>query len=148
MSVASRLPGNEDDADEELEAAAQHLTKDFYSELMPGAGEASRVQEGSEAESEQVVLPRYPPLASLLGPLPTAASLGLSESIQKCITEKDVGELRVSRCTPCCSLLTFNLSLLALSSNRGLGFSESAALAGLCLGGSVPADNALSVRGP
>ncbi|XP_048831237.1 transcription factor IIIB 90 kDa subunit-like [Brienomyrus brachyistius] len=90
VSVASGLPGNEDDADEELEAAAQHLTEDFYSELMPGAGEASRVEEGSEAESEQVVLPRYPPLASLLGPLPTAASLGLTESIQKCITEKDV----------------------------------------------------------
>uniref|UniRef100_A0A3B3Q3P6 Transcription factor IIIB 90 kDa subunit n=1 Tax=Paramormyrops kingsleyae TaxID=1676925 RepID=A0A3B3Q3P6_9TELE len=90
VSVASGLPGNEDDADEELKAAAQQLTKDFYSELMPGAGEASRAEEGSEAESEQVVLPRYPPLASLLGPLPTAASLGLSESIQKCITEKDV----------------------------------------------------------
>ncbi|XP_045143855.1 transcription factor IIIB 90 kDa subunit isoform X1 [Echinops telfairi] len=79
--TVSSLFGEEDAEDEELEAAASHLNKDFYRELLgdslPGSSEsAGNPEEGSQP----------PALESLLGPLPTAASLGISESIRECIS--------------------------------------------------------------
>ncbi|XP_006902748.1 PREDICTED: transcription factor IIIB 90 kDa subunit isoform X1 [Elephantulus edwardii] len=79
--TVSSLFGDEDVEDEELEAAASHLNKDFYRELLgdslPGCSESvGSAEEGS----------RPPALESLLGPLPTAASLGISESIRECIS--------------------------------------------------------------
>ncbi|KAJ8341337.1 hypothetical protein SKAU_G00336280 [Synaphobranchus kaupii] len=71
--------GEEDLEDEELEEAADHLNKVLYSDGLP------RPPEKGEDEP---VPPRHPSLASLLGPLPTAASLGLSESIKECIDMK------------------------------------------------------------
>ncbi|NP_001088063.1 BRF1, RNA polymerase III transcription initiation factor 90 kDa subunit L homeolog [Xenopus laevis] len=68
----SSILGEEDD-DEDLEAAANHLNKDFYSEL---ADTSKRVY-------EHTVKPL--PIESLLGPLPTAASLGITDSIKECI---------------------------------------------------------------
>ncbi|XP_070631989.1 transcription factor IIIB 90 kDa subunit isoform X2 [Bos indicus] len=77
----SSLCGEEDTEDEELEAAASHLNKDFYQELLggsvPGSSEAAGVPEEGR---------RPPALESLLGPLPTAASLGISDSIRECIS--------------------------------------------------------------
>ncbi|KAM5340050.1 transcription factor IIIB 90 kDa subunit isoform 1-T1 [Glossophaga mutica] len=94
---AASLFGEEDAEDEELEAAASHLNKDFYQELLggdPGTSEAAGSPSGSG---------RPPALESLLGPLPTAASLGISDSIRECISQsgepKDVsgdGELDLS----------------------------------------------------
>ncbi|KAL8168836.1 UNVERIFIED_CONTAM: hypothetical protein K2H54_019221 [Gekko kuhli] len=69
--------GEEEGEDEELEAAANHLNKDFYSEL---------VEKDKLREKEAAVSP--PALESLLGPLPTAASLGITESIKECILTK------------------------------------------------------------
>uniref|UniRef100_A0A8C9AAK6 Transcription factor IIIB 90 kDa subunit n=1 Tax=Prolemur simus TaxID=1328070 RepID=A0A8C9AAK6_PROSS len=81
--TTSSLLGEEDTEDEELEAAASHLNKDFYRELLgsntPGSSEAAG---GPEASS------RPPALESLLGPLPTAASLGISDSIRECISSQ------------------------------------------------------------
>ncbi|XP_069346913.1 transcription factor IIIB 90 kDa subunit isoform X4 [Eulemur rufifrons] len=81
--TTSSLLGEEDTEDEELEAAASHLNKDFYRELLggstPGSSEAAG---GPEAGS------RPPALESLLGPLPTAASLGISDSIRECISSQ------------------------------------------------------------
>ncbi|KAM8781822.1 transcription factor IIIB 90 kDa subunit isoform 2-T2 [Rhynchonycteris naso] len=81
-STAS-LFGEEDAEDEELEAAASHLNKDFYQELLgsgiPGSSEAVGSLDGSG---------RPPALESLLGPLPTAASLGISDSIRECISSQ------------------------------------------------------------
>ncbi|XP_023364622.1 transcription factor IIIB 90 kDa subunit isoform X3 [Otolemur garnettii] len=81
--TTSSLLGEEDTEDEELEAAASHLNKDFYQELLgsntPGSSEAAGSPEG-------VIRP--PALESLLGPLPTAASLGISESIRECISSQ------------------------------------------------------------
>ncbi|KAM6201628.1 transcription factor IIIB 90 kDa subunit isoform 2-T2 [Rhynchocyon petersi] len=78
--TVSSFFGEEDAEDEELEAAASHLNKDFYRELLgdslPGGSESA----GSSEEGS-----RPPALESLLGPLPTAASLGISESIRECI---------------------------------------------------------------
>ncbi|XP_054423759.1 transcription factor IIIB 90 kDa subunit isoform X2 [Pteronotus mesoamericanus] len=78
--VAS-LFGEEDAEDEELEAAASHLNKDFYQELLGGAPGASEAAGGPSGSGKP------PALESLLGPLPTAASLGISDSIRECISQ-------------------------------------------------------------
>ncbi|KAE8586913.1 hypothetical protein XENTR_v10021798 [Xenopus tropicalis] len=65
----------EEDDDEDLEAAANHLNKDFYSEL------ANDTSKGICYEHTVKPLP----IESLLGPLPTAASLGITDSIKECI---------------------------------------------------------------
>nr|XP_028600799.1 transcription factor IIIB 90 kDa subunit isoform X2 [Podarcis muralis] len=75
---ASSIFGEEEGEDEELEAAANHLNKDFYSELL---------DKDRSKEKESPLRP--PALESLLGPLPTAASLGITESIKECILTKD-----------------------------------------------------------
>uniref|UniRef100_A0A2R8PM59 Transcription factor IIIB 90 kDa subunit n=1 Tax=Callithrix jacchus TaxID=9483 RepID=A0A2R8PM59_CALJA len=80
--TASSLCGEEDTEDEELEAAASHLNKDLYRELLgatPGSSEAAGSPQGSG---------RPPALQSLLDPLPTAASLGISDSIRECISSQ------------------------------------------------------------
>ncbi|XP_031213642.1 transcription factor IIIB 90 kDa subunit isoform X1 [Mastomys coucha] len=69
----------EDTEDEELEAAASHMNKDFYRELLGDNG-------GSEAAEDPDGGSRPLALESLLGPLPTAASLGISDSIRECIS--------------------------------------------------------------
>uniref|UniRef100_A0A8C3VYV3 Transcription factor IIIB 90 kDa subunit n=1 Tax=Catagonus wagneri TaxID=51154 RepID=A0A8C3VYV3_9CETA len=76
--------GEEDAEDEELEAAASHLNKDFYQELLGGG-----VPGGSEAAGGPEGGVRPPALESLLGPLPTAASLGISDSIRECISSQN-----------------------------------------------------------
>ncbi|XP_066200778.1 transcription factor IIIB 90 kDa subunit isoform X1 [Saccopteryx leptura] len=81
-STAS-LFGEEDAEDEELEAAASHLNKDFYQELLGGGLPESSGAVGSPDGSG-----RPPALESLLGPLPTAASLGISDSIRECISSQ------------------------------------------------------------
>ncbi|XP_075387373.1 transcription factor IIIB 90 kDa subunit isoform X2 [Tenrec ecaudatus] len=79
--TVSSLFGEEDAEDEELEAAASHLNKDFYRELLGDSLPASSESVGNPEEGS-----RPPALESLLGPLPTAASLGISESIRECIS--------------------------------------------------------------
>lgn len=83
----SSILGEEEAEDEELEAAANHLNKDFYNELH----EKDRVKknEDGECKNGNEALVRPPALESLLGPLPTAASLGITESIKECISTKD-----------------------------------------------------------
>uniref|UniRef100_A0A452VKP8 Transcription factor IIIB 90 kDa subunit n=1 Tax=Ursus maritimus TaxID=29073 RepID=A0A452VKP8_URSMA len=79
----SSLCGDEDPEDEELEAAASHLNKDFYQELLGGSmSSSSEVAGGPEGGS------RPPALESLLGPLPMAASLGISDPIRECISSQ------------------------------------------------------------
>ncbi|XP_045655261.1 transcription factor IIIB 90 kDa subunit isoform X1 [Ursus americanus] len=79
----SSLCGDEDPEDEELEAVASHLNKDFYQELLGGSmSSSSEVAGGPEGGS------RPPALESLLGPLPTAASLGISDPIRECISSQ------------------------------------------------------------
>uniref|UniRef100_A0A480RSW5 B-related factor 1 n=2 Tax=Sus scrofa TaxID=9823 RepID=A0A480RSW5_PIG len=117
--------GEEDAEDEELEAAASHLNKDFYQELLgsgiPGSSEAAGGPEGGV---------RPPALESLLGPLPTAASLGISDSIRECISSQSqdpkdpsadgeldlsgIDDLEIDRVSAACSL-----ALPALGGGRG-----------------------------
>lgn len=77
--TTSSFLGEEDAEDVELEAAASHLNKDFYQELLAGSSDAAGSPEGGS---------RPPALESLLGPLPTAASLGISDSIRECISSQ------------------------------------------------------------
>ncbi|XP_077122228.1 transcription factor IIIB 90 kDa subunit [Ranitomeya variabilis] len=67
----------DDREDEELEAAANHLNKDFYNDL----SEKTKLH-GCEPTIQPI------PIETLLGPLPTAASLGITESIKECIDAK------------------------------------------------------------
>ncbi|XP_051008351.1 transcription factor IIIB 90 kDa subunit [Acomys russatus] len=69
----------EDTEDEELEAAASHMNKDFYRELL-GEDGSTEAADGPDGGSRPLAL------ESLLGPLPTAASLGISDSIRECIS--------------------------------------------------------------
>lgn len=69
----------EDTEDEELEAAASHMNKDFYRELL-GDDDSSEAAQGPVGGTRPLAL------ESLLGPLPTAASLGISDSIRECIS--------------------------------------------------------------
>nr|XP_048287405.1 transcription factor IIIB 90 kDa subunit isoform X3 [Myodes glareolus] len=76
----------EDTEDEELEAAASHMNKDFYRELL-GNDHSSEAAQGPDGGSRPLAL------ESLLGPLPTAASLGISDSIRECISSPS-GDLK------------------------------------------------------
>ncbi|PNJ26018.1 BRF1 isoform 6 [Pongo abelii] len=80
--TTSSLCGEEDTEDEELEAAASHLNKDLYRELLGGAPGSSEAAGSPEWGG------RPPALGSLLDPLPTAASLGISDSIRECISSQ------------------------------------------------------------
>lgn len=86
--TTSSLFGEEDVEDEELEAAASHMNKDFYRELLGGGSGSSEAAESPEEGGRALAL------ESLLGPLPTAASLGISDSIRECISapSRDPGE--------------------------------------------------------
>ncbi|MCJ8731039.1 hypothetical protein PDJAM_G00191240 [Pangasius djambal] len=92
VSVTSPSVHDLDDEgeDEDLRAAASHLSKD-----LPGIsdGEEQCDDERQEArEEERDSQPKRPSLEALLGPLPTAASLGLSDSIHKCVGEEKENE--------------------------------------------------------
>nr|XP_010303814.1 PREDICTED: transcription factor IIIB 90 kDa subunit-like [Balearica regulorum gibbericeps] len=83
----SSILGEEEAEDEELEAAANHLNKDFYNELHEK--DRAKTDEDGKCKNGNEALVRPPALESLLGPLPTAASLGITESIKECISAKD-----------------------------------------------------------
>ncbi|XP_053553248.1 transcription factor IIIB 90 kDa subunit [Bombina bombina] len=74
----SSIYGEEEADDEELEAAANHLSKDFYKEF----------DARTKMISDEQIIKRIP-LECLLGPLPTAASLGITDSIKDCISAKE-----------------------------------------------------------
>lgn len=80
-----------------MEAAAQHLNEDFIKQVLPELEQGPK--KGTEAQTQGKGAAELPsgsthvPLTSLLGPLPSAASLGLTDSIRHCMTEEgEVGE--------------------------------------------------------
>ncbi len=78
---SSFLAGDEEGEDDELRAAASHLCS-------TGEGGDGNEQDG---DGEKFSPTKRPSLALLLGALPTAASLGLPESITKMREEKENG---------------------------------------------------------
>uniref|UniRef100_A0A672MBR8 Transcription factor IIIB 90 kDa subunit-like n=1 Tax=Sinocyclocheilus grahami TaxID=75366 RepID=A0A672MBR8_SINGR len=90
VSLASGMTGDEELEDEEMEAAAQHLNQEFISQvLQQGDRGGMEDQEGSRDTVPLSSQATHVPLTALLGPLPSAASLGLTDSIRECITEED-----------------------------------------------------------
>ncbi|GAA6086907.1 BRF1 RNA polymerase III transcription initiation factor subunit a isoform X1 [Tachysurus ichikawai] len=91
--------------DEDLRAAASHLNTDLP---RISVREESKEERRDTTEEEQDSPAKRPSLEVLLGPLPTAASLGLSDSIQKCVgEEKENGtrpHVRQKMMTETCSL--------------------------------------------
>ena len=92
-------PGEPECDDDDLEAAAQHLEQDFICQVLQeeqGLGGPGAVEDAEDAGGVEEATPlKHPSLASILGPLPSAASLalGLCDSIQECIAgDKDSGE--------------------------------------------------------
>ncbi|XP_062858284.1 BRF1 RNA polymerase III transcription initiation factor subunit b [Trichomycterus rosablanca] len=96
LSLMSELSSNEELEDEEMEVAAQHLSQDFINEVLPEVELGP--QGGTEAQEcgkEAAELPRVStrvPLSTLLGPMPSAASLGITDSINHCMTEEKEDE--------------------------------------------------------
>ncbi|XP_066534634.1 BRF1 RNA polymerase III transcription initiation factor subunit a isoform X2 [Hoplias malabaricus] len=86
MSSSICIDMDEEGEDEELRAAASHINESFCD-----GGQAASEEEEVQEEDRGTLLKR-PPLEALLGPLPTAASLGLSESIRKCEGEEKENE--------------------------------------------------------
>lgn len=76
LASSSILAGDEEGEDDELRAAASHLCSTIC---------------GEDGDGEKVSPTKRPSLALLLGALPTAASLGLPESITKMRGEKENG---------------------------------------------------------
>lgn len=84
------MTGDEDPEDEEMEAAAQHLNQEFLSQAIEQGDQGGMEdQEGSRDTVSLSSQATHVPLTALLGPLPSAASLGLTDSIRECITEED-----------------------------------------------------------
>lgn len=75
-----------------MEAAAQHLNEDFINQVLPklelGPQRCTEAQEQGKEAAELPSGSTRVPLTSLLGPLSTAASLGLTDSIRSCMTEE------------------------------------------------------------
>ncbi|KAG7334486.1 hypothetical protein KOW79_002893 [Hemibagrus wyckioides] len=91
VSVTSSCVRDLDDEgeDEDLRAAASHLNTDLP---CLGDGEECDKERQEAREEERDSLTKRPSLEALLGPLPTAASLGLSDSIHKCVGEEKENE--------------------------------------------------------
>uniref|UniRef100_A0A8C2K5I6 BRF1 RNA polymerase III transcription initiation factor subunit a n=1 Tax=Cyprinus carpio TaxID=7962 RepID=A0A8C2K5I6_CYPCA len=83
LASSSILAGDEEGEDDELRAAASHLCSTICGE--DGDGNEQ------DRDGEKVSPTKRPSLALLLGALPTAASLGLPESITKMREEKENG---------------------------------------------------------
>lgn len=83
LASSSLLAGDDEGEDDELRAAASHLCSAVCGEDRGGYQQ--------ERDGEKVSPTKRPSLALLLGALPTAASLGLPESITKMGEEKENG---------------------------------------------------------
>lgn len=83
LASSSVLAGDDEGEDDELRAAASHLCSAVCGEDRGGYQQ--------ERDGEKVSPTKRPSLALLLGALPTAASLGLPESITKMGEEKENG---------------------------------------------------------
>ncbi|XP_053192205.1 transcription factor IIIB 90 kDa subunit-like [Scomber japonicus] len=97
VSTSSKLEENEEADEEEEEDVIQAVAKHFGKELGDLTLEAlikleqkTPEEEEEEEEGEEGGVPKRkgPTLANILGRMPTAATLGLNESISKCMGEE------------------------------------------------------------
>ncbi|KAF1374395.1 hypothetical protein PFLUV_G00228660 [Perca fluviatilis] len=107
LSTSSKTDPDCEESEEEdvLQAVAKHFGKDLGELTLEALLklERKRPEEEEENHEEDVPKRKAPSLASILGPMPTAATLGLPESIDNCIGDEkendgaaDSGELDLS----------------------------------------------------
>ncbi|TDG99274.1 hypothetical protein EPR50_G00209250 [Perca flavescens] len=107
LSTSSKTDPDCEEPEEEdvLQAVAKHFGKDLGELTLEALLklERKRPEEEEENQEEDVPKRKAPSLASILGPMPTAATLGLPESIHNCIGDEkendgaaDSGELDLS----------------------------------------------------
>ena len=104
LSTSSKAEDDvEQEEEDELRAVAKHFGKDLSEltlEALIKLQQKNPEEDGEEGEEENreerhVPQRKGPSLASILGTMPSAAALGLSESISDCIgDEKENGELK------------------------------------------------------
>lgn len=87
----------EPEEEDELQAVAKHFGKDLNEltlEALIKLEQKRPDEEGENQELEEEGVPKRkaPSLASILGTMPSAATLGLSESISDCVGDKENGE--------------------------------------------------------
>uniref|UniRef100_A0A3P9MAH8 BRF1 RNA polymerase III transcription initiation factor subunit n=1 Tax=Oryzias latipes TaxID=8090 RepID=A0A3P9MAH8_ORYLA len=103
-SVLSQQDDNQSDEDEELRAVARHFDKDLDTLTVEALIKLEQKTPEEENECGMKIPERVgPSLASILGTMPSAATLGLPESLNKCTGEErendgaaDSGELDLS----------------------------------------------------
>uniref|UniRef100_A0A3P9J7D0 Transcription factor IIIB 90 kDa subunit n=1 Tax=Oryzias latipes TaxID=8090 RepID=A0A3P9J7D0_ORYLA len=103
-SVLSQQDDNQSDEDEELRAVARHFDKDLDTLTVEALIKLEQKTPEEENECGMKIPERVgPSLASILGTMPSAATLGLPETINKCTGEErendgaaDSGELDLS----------------------------------------------------
>ncbi|KAM9842512.1 BRF1 general transcription factor IIIB subunit a [Aulostomus maculatus] len=108
LCSSSKMADSDDsEEEEELQAVARHFGKDLgeltLEALIKLERKGAEEEEEEENQDQDVPKRKAPSLASILGPIPTAATLGLSESISGCIGDgkendgaADSGELDLS----------------------------------------------------
>ncbi|XP_056150439.1 BRF1 RNA polymerase III transcription initiation factor subunit b [Lampris incognitus] len=85
---SSSNPSELDGEEAELQAAAQHLVQDFLYQVIQEEEEVTLSKTITEPREEGPEVQCHPPrLTSILGKMPGAASLGLSHTLQQCITD-------------------------------------------------------------
>ncbi|XP_041668488.1 transcription factor IIIB 90 kDa subunit-like [Cheilinus undulatus] len=107
LSTSSKMEDIEEHQEgDELQAVAKHFGKELEEITLEALIKLEQTRpEGQEGDQEQEDVPKRmgPSLASILGKMPTAATLGLNESISSCINNEkendgaaDSGELDLS----------------------------------------------------
>ncbi|XP_051243666.1 transcription factor IIIB 90 kDa subunit [Dicentrarchus labrax] len=109
LSTSSKMEDDEDaEEEDELQAVAKHFGKDLDELTLEALIKLEQrgpeeEEENQELEEDGVPKRKAPSLASILGTMPTAATLGLPESISGCIGDEkendgaaDSGELDLS----------------------------------------------------
>lgn len=98
LSTSSKTGDDEEpDEEDELQAVAKHFGKDLgeltLEALIRLEQKGPEEQEENQELEEDVPKRKAPSLESILGTMPTAATLGLNQSISDCIgEEKENGE--------------------------------------------------------
>lgn len=87
----------EPEEEDELQAVAKHFGKDLNELTLEALIKLEQKrpdeeEENQELEEEGVPKRKAPSLASILGTMPSAATLGLNESISDCMGDEENGE--------------------------------------------------------
>lgn len=96
LSTSSKVSdsGELDEEEDVIQAVAKHFGKEFSELTLEALIQLE--QKGSEVDEENqeedTLKRKGPSLASILGTVPSAATLGLNESISSCMGDKENGE--------------------------------------------------------